>query len=71
MAQCEKLSACPFFNDKMANKPGMTNLFKNNYCLKDNSQCARYMVATKLGKEKVPTDMYPNEVERATKLIAG
>ena len=40
-----------------------------NYCQGDNLKCARYMVAKKLGKEKVPQDLYPNMVEKAKKLM--
>jgi len=71
MADCEIISACLFFNDKMKDQPGQAELFKRRYCKggeKDN--CARYMVRNALGKEKVPTDLFPNQVEKAKALIA-
>jgi hypothetical protein len=69
MAECKSLSACPFFNDKMAKMPSVAITLKKRYCLGDNSQCARFMVASALGKEKVPLDLYPEEIERAEELL--
>lgn len=71
MAACECLPACIFFNDKMKNQPGMTQIYKKQYCLgggKDD--CARHMVKEALGADKVPQDLYPNQVEKARALIA-
>jgi hypothetical protein len=70
MADCELISACPFFNDRMKNMPAMSNIYKRNYCQGDHTNCARYMVREKLGKEKVPGDLYPNQQDRANMLIA-
>jgi len=71
MADCESLKGCIFFNDKMPIDKGVGLLFKKNYCQGDNSKCARYMVAKKLGKEKVPQNLYPNMVEKAKELLLG
>ncbi len=70
MAECEVLSACIFFNDKMANMPGTAAGYKRQYCQGDNLQCARYMVLKSLGKPKVPPDLFPNQESRARKIIA-
>ena len=70
MPECKRLGACPFFNDKMADKPGMTKLYKKNYCMKDSSQCARYMVAEVLGPEGVPADLYPNMTSKVEGILA-
>ncbi|MCK4757852.1 MAG: hypothetical protein KAS67_05330 [Thermoplasmata archaeon] len=69
MSYCELLEPCPFFNDELANKPGMSAMYKMNYCRGDYKSCARYMVSKELGKEKVPVDLYPNMCERAKKII--
>jgi hypothetical protein len=71
MAECEKLSACIFFNDKMGDMPATAALTKKLYCRGDNSKCARYMVSKALGGPKVPPDLFPAEEERATKIIAA
>jgi hypothetical protein len=68
--ECENLKTCPFFNDRMEDMPTLAGLMKKQYCLSDNyTNCARYMVFKKLGKERVPSDMFPNQLERAQKII--
>ncbi len=69
MADCECLPKCLFFNDKMHNMPAAANLLKKRLCQGDNSRCARHMVLVALGREKVPPDLSPNQVDRAQILI--
>ena len=69
MADCVCLAGCIFFNDKMADMPDMANLYKQRYCRTDNSKCARFMVFSALGRENVPSDLFPNDSERALKII--
>ena len=71
MPDCECLAACPFFNDKMADMPSMAGIYKNKYCKGDFLSCARHMVFEALGKENVPKDMFPNQLNRAQKLLEG
>ncbi|MCK4790302.1 MAG: hypothetical protein KAV87_41580 [Desulfobacteraceae bacterium] len=68
MTDCEYLAGCPFFNDNMTNMPTTADRLKRKYCKEDNSTCARYVIATKLGKPKVPRDLFPND-EKRTKVI--
>ncbi len=70
MADCVCLPRCPFFNDRMAEMPATTQLMKKRYCLGDQAQCARHMVFSRFGSEKVPIDLYPTQVERAQQLLA-
>ena len=70
MANCEKLAACPFYQGDMKMESGLGAMYKMKYCEGDKMECARYKVATTLGKEFVPTDLYPNMVSRADKIIA-
>ncbi|MBN1984020.1 MAG: hypothetical protein JW795_20995 [Chitinivibrionales bacterium] len=69
MADCEVLSMCPFFNDKMAQMPAMADILKKQYCRNNFSGCARYIVRSKLGKEKVPADLYPNESAKVNGIL--
>lgn len=69
MAECEVLISCIFFNDKMQNMPTITGIYKKKYCLKDNSLCARHMVMVACGKDKVPADLFPIDLETAKKVI--
>ncbi|WP_276570275.1 methyl-accepting chemotaxis protein [Thiocystis minor] len=67
---CESLAACPFFNGKMKGNVATVAMMKQRYCRGDKTACARYAVSKALGKEKVPTDLYPNQSARAKSLIA-
>lgn len=58
-----------FFNDRMQGLEAVKDSMKKRYCLGDNSKCARYMIFKSLGKEKVPADLVPNQVERAAAII--
>jgi len=44
-------------------------LYKKKYCEGDSSNCARFVVAKKLGRERVPVNLYPNMFERAREII--
>jgi hypothetical protein len=69
MANCVYLDDCPFFNDKMANMPMITQAYKQKYCHGDCSNCARYMVLCALGRQFVPVDLFPNQQDRAEYII--
>ena len=71
MAECECLSGCLFFNDKMKDTEGLGAIIKQKYCLGDNTNCARFMVFKQLGKDKVPNNLYPNMQDRARLIISG
>lgn len=70
MSNCEMISKCIFFNDKMANMPSTANLMKKKYCQGDFTQCARYVVCKALGRERVPADLSPSQMDKARKLVA-
>ena len=69
MADCECLAACPFFNDRMTGMPAMAEIMKKQYCRGDFANCARFTIREKLGKDKVPSDLFPNQMDRARQLI--
>jgi hypothetical protein len=69
MADCPSLPKCPFFNDKMAERPAMAAMMKRNYCQTDNTHCARWMVFQKTGPGTVPANLYPNQIEDARALL--
>lgn len=70
MPNCELLENCIFFNDRMANMPSTAQLIKLKYCTDDSLGCARLVVCKTLGREKVPPDLFPNQLERAREVIA-
>ena len=69
MAMCENFEKCPFYQGKMSIESGIGALYKKNYCEGDKTTCARYMVATTVGKEFVPLSLYPNMLDKAKKII--
>jgi hypothetical protein len=71
MTECQWLSTCPFFNDKMKGMPSTAELAKGRYCRDAFGECARYMVRTARGKDYVPADMFPDQRERANELIVS
>lgn len=70
MADCEFIENCPFFHDKLGNKPDQIEEMKQKYCKTNNLNCARYMVVTSLGPDKMLPDLYPHEKDRAYLHIA-
>jgi len=71
MARCELLEGCIFFNDRMQDYPFAADQMKQHYCLDGSAGCARYLARGALGKERVPADLFPNDVTRAERIIAG
>ncbi|NCC06393.1 MAG: hypothetical protein EOM37_20620 [Proteobacteria bacterium] len=69
MPDCELTTKCLFFNDKMTNMPSTANMMKRKYCQGDFEQCARYIVCKALGRDKVPTDLTPSQVDKAKQII--
>jgi hypothetical protein len=69
MANCECLEKCPFFNDKMANRPATANLMKKQFCQDDFASCARYQVFKAKGREAVPLDLFPAQRDRVQELL--
>jgi hypothetical protein len=71
MADCVCLPKCLFFNDKMARMPTTAEHMKQRFCLGDPTSCARYKIFLALGREQVPPDLYPNNVQRAETILAA
>ena len=71
MTDCECLVTCPFFNDQMADMPSMSNIIKQRYCKGSNTQCARHMIFRTIGREQIPLDLFPSQIERAEEIIAA
>ncbi len=71
MAECELLSSCIFFNDKMENMPATAELMKNHLCRNNKLKCARYIVYEQLGRPKIPSDLYPTDTEKAKLIISS
>lgn len=66
---CECLPDCAFFNDRMKNMPSMSEVLKQEYCRHDWSTCARCLIVKELGREAVPADLFPDEMQRALEIL--
>lgn len=68
---CECLPGCPFFNGRMVNMPTTSELLKEQFCRGDFKACARCMIVDAMGREAVPDDLFPHEVERAREILSS
>lgn len=66
---CINLSTCPFYNDKMQMGSELGTLYKKKYCMRNNEECARFLVFQTLGPELVPTGLYPGMLDVAHQII--
>lgn len=71
MVECDKISTCLFFNDRMDDMPASATLLKMRYCQGDFEHCARFRVETKLGSTSVPGNLYPEDSATADRIVAG
>ena len=69
MERCELLDGCLFFNDQMKSMPTASEMMKRMYCNWHYEQCARFRVATVLGRKKTPADLFPYDTIRAKILL--
>jgi hypothetical protein len=66
---CEIIKECHFFQDNMASLPAAAEIFRKEFCTGDFKECARFIVKIGIGIEQTPKNMFPNEKERAIKMI--
>ena len=71
MADCELLRDCLFYDKRIPVDDILWSHFVKLYCKGNYRKCGRYMVATALGPERVPTDLFPNMDITASNIIKG
>ena len=65
MTQCEFLGSCNFFNEQSTDMPYTREHIKKMYCNGVNfTECAIHMIARIYGEDKVPKNLYPNDVNK-------
>ena len=69
MADCELLGDCLFYDKRIPMDDNLWAHFVKLYCKGNYTKCGRYMVATALGPERVPMDLFPNMDITASKII--
>jgi hypothetical protein len=71
MADCECLPKCPFFHDKMADRPATAEMMKKEYCQGNSEKCARHMVKAAAGSEHVPANLFPHQTQKVPEILAA
>ena len=56
MANCPMIAGC-VFNDQMKNMPATSTIYRN-YCQRDYTYCARFLVRNTMGGEHVPRSAF-------------
>jgi len=69
--KCEFSDKCMFYEDHISKMPVTAFFYKKQYCDQDAVNCARYMIAEKLGPEQVPRDLFPCQDVRARMIVNG
>ncbi len=77
---CENIDSCPIVNvtkietgtpnPKTGVTPGLVEQIKKTYCFSNYQACARYMVCEAVGRDFVPPDLLPEELEDAKLILA-
>lgn len=66
METCKYLQDCAFFNDPTTQKlQVLADQLMADYCQGRFEDCARYQVASRLGREQVPVSMLPTQLQWA------
>jgi hypothetical protein len=66
METCKYLQDCAFFNDPSTQKlQVLADQLKADYCHGRFDTCARYQVASRLGRDQVPVSMLPTQLQWA------
>ncbi len=70
MAECELIDKCPFFNNNIVETEKIMQM-QEKYCKTNNLNCARYLIATAIGSEAVPSDLAPDQKTKAYEIISS
>ncbi len=68
MSQCHLTDTCIFFNVEVGYSPDLQAAMRREYCLGDNSRCARLLALEFMPREEVPADMIPTDLEQLERL---
>ncbi len=70
MADCEFLAECRFLCEQMSTMPGAAAVMRRHYCHGDFAQCARHLVASRVGAAAVTPDLFPHLLDEAAELVS-
>ncbi|MGE5580138.1 MAG: hypothetical protein ACM3WU_08865 [Bacillota bacterium] len=66
---CELLDTCLFYNNKMPIESALGRMYKASYCQSNKEKCARHMVTVAVGRQFVDSNLYPNMIDKARRII--
>ena len=67
--QCLYIEKCPFLSENQNNFPGLCQKLKNEFCLRNNQDCARLRLRNALGPEAVPLLLMPHQQDWADQIL--
>ncbi len=70
MGECEFTEGCLFYKGGMEADESRTAELKEKYCMSNSLHCSRFLVASAVGEDSVPGDLFPDEKEKAYIVIA-
>lgn len=68
MTRCAWTNTCAFFNDEVGYSIDLQATMRMQYCLGDNSNCARLLAIDVLPLNRIPDDLIPTQRERLAEL---
>ncbi len=68
---CKHIGHCELARDETGYSPEFARIIRTRWCRASYTDCARYHVARALGREAVPVDFFPSEMERVASFIAS
>ncbi len=69
MYRCTHTVTCPFFSAAVGYSPGLFEAMRDRYCLGDNSDCARFLAIEAVGRDRVPDELLPSDVDALERLM--
>jgi hypothetical protein len=70
IVKCNLVEKCEFFNDRLKDMPAMSEVLKERFCMREHKACARYLVFLEVGRDKIPENLFPNNIEKVAKLLS-
>jgi len=67
--KCEIFPCCTFFSKEIKSDL-IASKFREKYCNSCKEACARYIVLSAKSIDHVPDDLFPNEYDKALKILS-
>jgi hypothetical protein len=64
MSRCQWAEVCVFFTDEVGYSPELQQKMREEYCLGDNTSCARLLAMEFLPADRIDDDLLPTDLAR-------